>query len=169
MLLYKSTVLCKNHPWLLLCVKLSLAFIQIIMKNHLFSSVSSEFQEKFIVTQIYYASTHISYCYVENGKFPLILVGTSFSQILQRLDKYVYMYQEIDCFYTLFKHRFYSSIDTSSGEIFNPFSRAVQQTLRWKGVKKMPSIAKKRLIRNECKSHHLIKNLFPHKLLVHRF
>ena len=46
----------------------------------------------------------------------------------------------------LFKRRFHSSIVTSSGERFNHPSRTVQHNLRWKGAKKMPSIAKKRLI-----------------------
>ena len=37
-LLYKSTILCKNRffRWLLLCVKLAPAFIQIITKNSYF-------------------------------------------------------------------------------------------------------------------------------------
>ena len=52
----------------------------------------------------------------------IILIGTSLSQILQRLDNYQYIYQEIDCLYTLYKHRFFPSIVTSSGEVFNQLS-----------------------------------------------
>ena len=111
----------------------------------LFISVSSDFYKKYIVSHDYCVSTH-SLCSLKNCKFHLVLIGISLSQIFQRLDKYVYIYQEIDCLYTLFKHRFYSSIVTSSGEMFNQFRRAVQHNLRWKGAKKMPSIAKKRII-----------------------
>ena len=73
---------------------------------------------------------------------------------MQRLDNFkFYIYQEIDCLNTLFKHRIHSSIVTSSGEVFNQHSRAFQHILRWKGAKKVPSIAKKRLIRKKFKRH----------------
>ena len=127
-------------------------------KKMLFISFSSYFYEKYIVTHDYCVTTHNSLCPLENCKFHLVLIGIIFSQIFQRLDKYVYIYQEIDCPYTLFKHRFYSSIVTSSGELFNQLRRAVQHNLRRKGAKKMPSIAKKRLIRNKFKRHYLCSN-----------
>ena len=127
-------------------------------KKSLFISVSSDFYEKYIVTHDYCVSTHNSLCSLENCKFHLVLIGISLSQIFQRLDKYVYIYQEIDCLYTLFKHRFYSSIVTSSGERFNQLRRAVQHKLRWKRAEKMPSIAKKRLIRKKFKRHYLCSN-----------
>ena len=85
----------------------------------------------------------------------MVLRGISLSQIFQRLDKNIYIYQDIDCLYTLFKHRFYSSIVKSSGEMFNQLRRAVQHNLRWKDAKKMHSIAKKRLIRKKFKTHYL--------------
>ena len=116
------------------------------------------FTKKNIVTQDYCVSTHNSLCSLENCKFHLVLIGKSFSQIFQRLDKYVYIYQEIDCLYTLFKHRFYSSIVTSRGEMFNQLRQAVQHNLRWRGAEKMPSIAKERLIRKKFKRHYLCSN-----------
>ena len=127
-------------------------------KKSLFISVSSDFYEKYLVTQDYCVNTHNSLCSLENCKFHLVLIGISLSQIFQRLDKYVYIYQEIDCLYTLFKHRLYSSIVTSSGEMFNQLRRAVQHNLRWRGAEKMPSIAKKRLIRKKFKRHSLCSN-----------
>ena len=134
------------------------SFYSDFCKKSLFISISSEFYEKYIVTQDYCVSTHNSLCSLENCKFHLVLIGISLSQIFQRLDKYVYIYQEIDCLYTLFKHRFYSSIVTSSGEVFNQLRRAVQHNLRWRGAEKMPSIAKKRLIRKKFKRHYLCSN-----------
>ena len=106
----------------------------------LFISVSNNSYEKYIVTQDYCVSTHDSFCSLGNCKFHIILIGTSFSQILQRLDKYQYIFQEIDCLYTLYKHRFFSSIVTSSGEVFNQLSCGVQHNLRWKGAEKTSSI-----------------------------
>ena len=88
----------------------------------------------------------------------MILIGTSLSQILQRLDKYQYIYQEIDCLYTLYKHRFFSSIVISSGEVFNHLSFGVQHNLRWKGAEKTPSVSRKRLVRKKFKKHYLSSN-----------
>ena len=121
-------------------------------------SVSNDFYEKYIVTHDYCVSTHDSFCSLGNCKFHIILIGTSLSQILQRLDKYQYIYQEIDCLYTLYKHRFFSSIVTSSGEVFNQLSCGVQHNLRWKGAEKTPSVSRKRLVRKKFKKHYLSSN-----------
>ena len=59
---------------------------------------------------------------------------------------------------TVFTLRFYSSIVTSSGEVFNQLRRAVQHILRWRGDEKMPNIAKKRLIRKKFMRHFLCSN-----------
>ena len=42
--------------------------------------------------------------------------------------------------------------------MFNQLSRAVQHNLRWKGAKKMPSIARKRLIRKKFRRLYLCSN-----------
>ena len=124
----------------------------------LFISVFNEFYERYIVTQEYCMSTHNFFCSLGSCKFHIILIGTSLSQILQRLDKYQYKYQEIDCLYTLYKHRFFSSIVTSSGEVFNQLSCGVQHNLRWKGVEKTPSVSRKRLVRKKFKKLYLNSN-----------
>ena len=58
----------------------------------------------------------------------------------------------------MFKHRFFSSNVTSSGEIFNQLSRAVQHNLQRKGAEKMPSIAKKPLSWKKIEKHYLYSN-----------
>ena len=55
-------------------------------------------------------------------------------------------------------YRFYSSFVTSSGEMFYQLRRALQLNLRTKGAEKMPSFAKKRLIRKKFKSYYLCSN-----------
>ena len=144
MLLYNCTFFCKNHlsQWQLLCVKLFPAFIQIIIVNQCFFSVSNEFYEKYIVTQVYCVSTHNSFCSLGNCKF----------------HKYQYMYQEIDCLYTLYKHRLFSSIVTSSGMVFNQLNCGVQHNLRWKRAEKTPSVSRKRLVQKKFKKHYLNSN-----------
>ena len=88
----------------------------------------------------------------------MLLIETFFSQTLQRLDKYIYIYQEIVWLYTLFKLRFRSSIVTSSEEVYNQLSRTIQHNLQWKGIENIPSIAKKQRIRKKLKIHHLTSN-----------
>ena len=126
-------------------------------KKSLFS-VFSELYEKNIVNQDYGVSTHNFFCSLESCQFQIILIGTFFSQILQRLDKYQYIYQEIDCHYTLYKHGFYSSIVKSSWEVFNQRICSVQHKLRWKRAIKKPSVSKKRLVRKKFKKHYLSSN-----------
>ena len=121
----------------------------------LFISVSNELYEKNIETQDYCVSTHDSFCSLGSCNFQIILIGTSLSQTFQRLDKYIYKYQEIDCLYTLYKHRFFSSIVTSSGEVLNQLSCGGQQSLRWKGAEKTPSVSRKRLVWKKFKKPYL--------------
>ena len=63
------------------------SFYSIYCKKLLFISVSSDFYEKYIVTYDYCVSTHNSLGCLESFKFYLVVIGTSLSQILQRLDK----------------------------------------------------------------------------------
>ena len=117
----------------------------------LFISVSENFYEKFIVTQDYCVSNHSSLCPVENYKFHLVLIGSWLDQILQRLDKYHFTYQIVDCIYTLYKYRFYFNIISSRGDVFNQLNRAVEIRI----PEKLPSVAKKRLLQKKFKRHYL--------------
>ena len=124
----------------------------------LFISVFNEIYEQYIVTQDHCVSTHDPFCSLGNCKFHIILIGTSLRQILQRLDKYQFIYQEIDCLYTLYKHRFFSSIVTSSGEVFNQLSCGVKLKLQWKRAEKAPSVSRKRLVRKKFQKYYLTSN-----------
>ena len=123
-------------------------------KSH-FISVSENLYEKLIVTRKYCVSNHSSFCPVENCKFHLVLIGSSLDQILQRLDKYHFFYQIVDCIYTLYKYRFYSNFMLSRGEVFNQLNRAVEHNLNCRIPQKLPSVAKKRLLRKQFKRHYL--------------
>ena len=120
-----------------------------------FFSVSENFYQKFIVTQDYCVSNYSSFCPVENCKFHLVLIRSSLDQILQRLGKHHFTYQTVDCIYTLYIYRLYSNIISSRGEVFNQFSPAVEQNLKCRIPKKLPSVAKKRLLRKKSKRHYL--------------
>ena len=129
-------------------------------QKSLFISVSSDFTKNILrkVTNNFCVSTHNSYCSLENCKFHVLLIDSSFDQILQRLGNFHFTYQIIDCLYTLYKYRFYSNVISSTGEVFNQLDRAVHHNLKWKGAEKLPTVAKKRLLRKKFKRHYLCSN-----------
>ena len=92
---------------------------------------------------------------MENCKFHLVLIGSLLDQILQRLDKYHFTYQNVDCKYTLYKYRFYFNIISSRGDVFNQLNRAVEHNLKCRIPEKLPSVAKKRLLQKKIKRDYL--------------
>ena len=97
----------------------------------------------------------IHHSYIANCKFHLVLIGSSLDQILQRLDKYHFTYQIVNCIYTLYKYRFYFNIISSRGEVFNKLNRAVEHNLKCRIPEKLPSVANKRLLRKKFKRPYL--------------
>ena len=120
--------------------------------------VSINFYKKYVVTKIFCVSTHNSYCSLGNFKFHILLIGSSFDQILQRLGNFLFRYQIIDCLYTLYKYGFYSKVISSTGEVFNQVDRPVHHNLKRKGAEKMPSVVRKRQLVKNFNRHHLCSN-----------
>ena len=73
--------------------------------------------------------------------------------MLKKLDAICFNYQHVDCLYTLFKLRFSGKIVVKSRQLFDNLQRAVHFNQQNRGVEKMPSIAKKRLLRKKYKKH----------------
>ena len=69
------------------------------------------------------------------------------------MDRFCFTYQHVDCLYTLFKYRFSGKVIAKSGQMFDNVQRAVDFNQRNTGVERMPSIAKKRLLRKKFKKH----------------
>ena len=61
----------------------------------------------------------------------------------------------MDCLYTLFKYRFKGKIIAESGIVFDNVQRAISFNQRNRGVDKLPSVAKKRLLREKFKKHFM--------------
>ena len=59
----------------------------------------------------------------------------------------------MDCLYTLFKYRFSGKVIAKRGQVFDNVQRAVNFNHRNKGVDRMPSIAKNRLLVKKYKKH----------------
>ena len=76
-------------------------------------------------------------------------------ELLHKLDAFCFNYQHVDCLYKLFKNRFSGQIVVESGQIFENLERAVHFNQQTRGVDRMPSIAKKRLLREKYQKHLL--------------
>ena len=84
--------------------------------------------------------------------YPLVNIIYYYLETL-KLDTFCFTYQHVDCLYTLFRYRFSGKVIAKSGQLFDNVQRAVDFNQRNKGVDRMPSIAKKRLLRKKYKKH----------------
>ena len=122
-------------------------------KNSLF--ISANTYEKFIVSKEYCIACHDDkMCFLTNCRYHIILMS-NIKELLQKLDAFCFNYQHVDCLYTLFKYRFIGKIVIKSGQLFKNLQRAVLFKQQNRGVDRMPSIAKKRLLRKKYKKHWL--------------
>ena len=118
-------------------------------KNSLF--VSANTHEKHIVSTAYCIAGHDDkMCFLPNCRYHIILI-VNIKELLQKLDAFCFNYQHVDCLYTLFKYRFRDKIVIKSGQIFDNLQRAVLFNQENRGVDRMPSNAKKRLLRKKYK------------------
>ena len=122
-------------------------------KNSLF--ISANTYEKFIVSNEYCIAGHDDkVCFLPNCRYHIILRG-NIKELVQKLDALCFTYQHVDFLYTLFKYRFNGKIVIKSGQLFDYLQRAVHFNQQNRGVERMPSIAKKRLLRKKYKKHFL--------------
>ena len=109
--------------------------------------------EKYIVCKDYCIAHHNDKtCFLPAFKYHIILLG-NVEELLNKLGTICSTYQHVDCLYTLFKYRFSLKVIVKSGQIFDNVQRAVDFNHRNKGVDRMPSFAKKRLLRKKYKKH----------------
>ena len=107
--------------------------------------------EKYIVCKDYCIAHHDDKtCYLIACKYHIILLG-NVEELLKKLDTFCFNYQHVDCLYTLFKYRFSGKVFAKSGQVFDNVQQAVDFNPRNKGVDRMPSVAKKRLLRKKFK------------------
>ena len=115
--------------------------------------ISATTYEKDIVCKDYCIAHH-------NGKtfflpvcrYHIVLHG-NVQELLKKLDTFCFTYQHLDCLYTLFKYRFSGKVIAKSGQVFDNVQRAVDFNHRNRAVDRMPSIAKKRLLRKKHRKH----------------
>ena len=115
--------------------------------------ISANTYEKYIVCKDYCIAHHNEKtCFLPACKNHIVLLG-NVQELLKNLDTFCFTYQHVDCLYTLFKYRFSGKVIAKSGQLFDHVQRAVDYNHRNKGLDRMPSIAKKRLLRKKYKKH----------------
>ena len=115
--------------------------------------ISARTYEKYIVCAEYCVAHHDDKtCFLPSCKNHIILLG-NVEELLKKFDTFCFTYQHVDCLYTLFKCRFSGKVIAKSGQVFDNVQRAVDFNQRNKEVDRMPSIAKKRLLRKKFKKH----------------
>ena len=125
------------------------------MSRH-YSFVSVKEYKPYLLTKKYSVATHNdNFCPLKTCHYHIILISSSVKEILEKMENLSYVYQTVDCLYTLYKHQFFGSIIEESGEVFTQLTRAVEHNLENKYVEKLPSISKKRLSRKKFKRHLL--------------
>ena len=127
-------------------------YAKVSEKSHF---VSAKTFEKHIVCKDYFIAHHDDRtCCLPACKNHIILLG-EIEELLQKMDTFCFTYQHVDCLYTLFKYRFSGKIIAKSGNVFDNVQRAISFNQRNRGVEKMPSIAKKRLLRKKFEQHFM--------------
>ena len=117
--------------------------------NRLF--ISANTYENCIVKEEYCIARHDDkMCFLTNCIYHIIVIG-NIKDMLQNLDAFCFNYQHVDCLYTLFKYRFNGKTVIKSGQVFDNMQTAVHFNQKNRGVERMPSVAKKRLLRKKYK------------------
>ena len=122
-------------------------------KNSLFLSANTS--EKYIVSKKYsIARRNDKMCFLPNCRYHIIMIG-NIKELLQNLDAFCFYYQHVECLCTLFKYRFSGKTFVKSGQPFENAQRVVHLNHQHRGVERMPSLAKKRLLRKKYKKNLL--------------
>ena len=93
-------------------------------------------------------------CFLPNCRYHIILT-VNIKDLLQKLDAFCFKYQHVDCLYTLFKYRSSGKIVIKIRQLFDNLQRAVRFIQQKRGVDRMPSITKERLLRKKYNKHLL--------------
>ena len=115
--------------------------------------ISANTYEKCIVSQEFcIAHQGDKMCFLPICSYHIILIG-QIIELLQKLNAFSFNYQHVDCLCALFKHRFTGKIVVKIGQLFGIAQRAVHSNHQNRGVDRMPSFSRKRLLRKKNKKN----------------
>ena len=130
-----------------LTLQLIPSFFTSYSKNSLF--ISANTYEKNNSSKVYCTARHDDKMrFLPNSSYHKIWIG-NIKNLLQKLNAFCFNYQHVDCLYALFRNRFSAQIVIKSGQLFDNLHTAVNFNLQNRGVDRMPSIAKERLLRKK--------------------
>ena len=86
--------------------------------------------------------------FIPNCGYHIFLHG-NIEELLQKLNPFYFTYEQVDCLYTLFKYRFSEIFLVKSGQVFENGQRAVRFSQKKRGVDRMRSIAKQRILKEK--------------------
>ena len=84
-------------------------FYKKICEKALFISVSVKDYRPYILTSEYVVASHHSFCPLKTCRYHIVLISFSIKDMLQKLEDLSYLYQTVDCLYTLYKHQFFGN------------------------------------------------------------
>ena len=114
-------------------------------------SISANTYEKYILSREYCnARQNDRVCFLPNCRYHIILIS-NLIEFLQKFDAFWFNYQHVDCLYTLSKYRFRNKTVVKCRQFFDKLQREVLFNQQNREVDRMPSIAKKRLLRKRYK------------------
>ena len=140
--------------------KMAAIMLQTIPSFHAKISEDSRFifavtYEKNIVCKDYCIAHHDDKnCSLPACNYHFILLE-EFEELLHKLDTFCFTYQHVDCLYTLFNYRFGGKIIAKTENVFDNVQTAISFNQRNRGVNKMPTNAKKKLLRKKFKQHFM--------------
>ena len=74
----------------------------------IFISVSVKEYKPYLLTKKYSVATHNdNFCPLKTCRYHIILISSSVKEILEKMENLSYVYQTVDCLYTLYKHQFF--------------------------------------------------------------
>ena len=85
----------------------------------LFLSVSVKVCKSYLLTKKYSIATNIeNFCPLKTCRYHINLISSSMKETLKKIENLPYIYQTVDCLYTLYKHHFFGSIIEEPGLVF---------------------------------------------------
>ena len=119
--------------------------------------------EKYFVSQEYCIGRHDNkMCFLPNCRYNIILIAT-IKELLPILDAFCFNYQHVDCLYTPLKYRFIGEIAVKAGQLFDNVQRVFHFNHQNRGLDRMSSIARKRLLNKKYKNICLAPSKSPNQ------
>ena len=134
-----------NNQTSAVLLKVIPGFYKNFSKNNL--SISTKTYEKYSVRKEHCIAHHDdNMCFPPNCKNHIELIG-DIKELLQKMDAFCFNYQHVDCLYTYINYRFSGRSVVESEQLFANMKRVVHFNHQHRGVDRMLSFAKKRLLR----------------------